>query len=419
MKRILTITAWLLLVSFAFAGGIDNKQNLSTAYIGSLSRNASVVGADIAAFNPAGVAMQEKNGLLLEIDCQYIVKSYEHEYANDTKKQDEPSLLPSFFVTYKKKNWGLFGSFTINAGGGKVDYKDGNIVTYGINYGKFSGNLENDEISANSMYHTYTLGGSYALNDKLSFALGTRLVHAISEVKTSADNKLNSANDIDAEFEKKANGFGYVLGINYMPNEILNFALHYDSKVPLEFETDIKSSTNATGTTLLAGMNVKDGQKTDRDLPGLIGLGAEYKGIEKLNLNVSFTYYLEKYVDWDSYNTSNTSTGKEYNLADEVSNSYDLSFSGRYDINEKLKASLGYMYTYVGLEAKDYDLNAKMSPVLNCHSFSLGLGYDYNEKLSFGLGSLYSSYVEEKDEANNVEYDKTNIIMSFSLAYRM
>ena len=416
MKRILTITAWLLLVSFAFAGGIENKQNLSTTYIGTSSRNASVVGGDIAAYNPAGVVMQEKDGLLLEIDGQYIAKNYEHEFSNNTKKQNVPSLFPTFFATYKKDNWGLFGSFTINGGGGEVNYKDGNIVTYDVvSKYKLKGLiLTNDEISAESMYYTYTLGGSYAFSDKLSFALGGRLVSAVSTVKTLAKGP-TSAYDISAEFEKTAIGYGYVLGVDYKLSDIWNFALHYDSKVNLEFETDVKSSTNDNGKTLLTGLNVIDGQKTDRDLPALIGFGVEYTGFDKWNLNASFTYYLEKYVNWDSYNSKDST---KYNLADKVSNSFDLTVSGIYSLNDQWKASLGYMFTYVGLEAKDFDLNSKMSPVLDCNSFSFGLGYDYNEKLNFGFGTMYSSYVAKKDETLKVEYDKTNILVSLSAAYR-
>jgi len=87
MKKILVTLVSMSLFALALAGGIDNKQNFGTKYIGSTSRNAAVDGADIAAYNPAGVMMGQ-DGLKLSVDGQYILKTYEHAYTNALENKD-------------------------------------------------------------------------------------------------------------------------------------------------------------------------------------------------------------------------------------------------------------------------------------------------------------------------------------------
>ncbi len=95
----------------ALAGGIDNKQNWSARYIATGSRNAATDGPDIAAYNPAGIMFQA-DGIGLGLDVQYIWKNYDQTYtkfpemSSVDRDQDEPSIVPGLFATYKSGNWG-------------------------------------------------------------------------------------------------------------------------------------------------------------------------------------------------------------------------------------------------------------------------------------------------------------------------
>ena len=115
---------------------------------------------------------------------------------------------------------------------------------------------------------------------------------------------------------------GGVVSVDYLPLEDLRLALRYESQVNLDFELEDKS--NAYGTGVLKGMGKNDGDKSRRDLPGLLGFGVNYDLNDKLSFASSFTYYLEKDADWE---------GEEKDVS---SNSHDLAFSAKYNFNQQI-----------------------------------------------------------------------------------
>ena len=260
MKRVLGIALSLLLGGQLFAGGIDNKQNLGSRYMGEPTRNVAIDAADIAAFNPAGVMLGEE-GVKISVDLQYILKTYEHTYTDDfqgkevTEKQDAPSPIPNMFVTYKKDNWGLFGSLTANGGGGTVDYANGNSVTYGLSAnfadtlrkqtGASSYSFDNDEVKAFSAYYTFTTGGSYQVNEQVSVALGARYIYASKSVEASSEITLNGGaysgvlQELELEYAETAHGFGGVVSVDYLPLEDRCGRLALRSRDILQIDTNL------------------------------------------------------------------------------------------------------------------------------------------------------------------------------------
>ncbi len=364
-------TALVLLVGVfsqtALAGGIDNRQNWSARYIATGSRNAATDGVDIAAYNPAGI-MQQQEGIGLGLDVHYIFKNYEHKYTKFpggpvvTREQDEASIIPGLFATYKSGAWGVFGTVTNNGGGGKVKYDSGNTITNEIGAALFlhpnpmiKGTLlSNESIQAESHYITYTLGGAYQFNEMFSMAAGIRYVDATKDVESYADST-SPLGAVYASYDEEADGWGWIASLNFKPREDLLFAARYESRVELEFETNVNDTT-PLGAGVLNSLGKTQGAKYDRDLPAVLGLGISWDAMDRLNLNSSFTYYLEEDADRD---------GEE----DLVDNSYDIAVSATYRFLDNLRASIGYMYTDVGIDAKDYGLTEKMSPVLDAHSF--------------------------------------------------
>lgn len=416
-------TALVLLVGVfsqtALAGGIDNKQNWSAKYIATGSRNAATDGPDIAAYNPAGIMFQE-DGIGLGVDVHYIFKDYEHQYTKFpagpvvTREQDEPSIIPGLFATYKAGPWGVFGSITNNGGGGKVKYESGNSITNEIGASLFlnptpgiSGSLlSNEMIEAESHYITYTVGGSYKINEMFSVAAGIRYMDATKDVDAFA-NTTSPLGAVFGSYEEEADGWGWIASMNFKPREDLLFALRYESRVELEFETTVKKTT-PLGAGVLNSLGKTQGAKHDRDLPAVLGLGASWNAMDKLNLNTSFTYYFEEDADWD---------GQE----DLVDNSWDLAFSATYSFMDNLRGSIGYMYTDVGMDAKDFGLTEKMSPALDAHSFFCGLGYDIRKNITIDLGVMTNFYDEQTAldaMGNPVTYDKQNSAVALGVAFR-
>jgi long-chain fatty acid transport protein len=403
----------------ALAGGIDNKQNWSTQYIATGSRNAALDGVDIAAYNPAGIMFQQ-DGIGLGVDVHYIFKDYEQTYTkfpqmtSVTRDQDEPSIIPGLFATYKTGPWGVFGSITNNGGGGMVKYESGNTITNDIGALLFfdprpgiNGTLlSNEMIKAESHYITYTVGGAYRFNEMFSMAAGFRYVDATKEVEAFADTT-SPLGAVYGSYDEDADGWGWIASLNFQPRKDLLFALRYESRVELEFETTI-NGVSPLGAGVLGALGKTQGAKSDRDLPAVLGLGAAWDVTDRLNLNTSFTYYFEEDADWD---------GQE----DLVSNSWDLAFSATYRFLDNLRGSIGYMYTYVDMDAKDFGLTEKMSPVLDAHSLFCGLGYDFNPMITLNLG-LMTNFYDDKDApdalGNPVNYDKANTALAMGVALR-
>ncbi|MDT8378515.1 MAG: outer membrane protein transport protein [Desulfotignum sp.] len=422
-------TALVLLVGVfsqtALAGGIENKQNWSARYIATGSRNAATDGVDIAAYNPAGVMFQE-DGIGLGLDVHYIWKDYEHQYTKFpggptvTRDQDEPSIIPGLFATYKSGAWGAFGSITNNCGGGSVKYESGNTITNEIGASLFLSPtpnpfqtlISNEMIEADSYYISYTVGGAYRFNEMFSVAAGIRYVDATKEVKAFADTT-SPLGAVYGDYEEDADGWGWVASANFKPRKDLLFAVRYESRVELEFETTVNETT-PLGAGVLNSLGKTQGAKSDRDLPAVLGLGISWDAMDRLNLNTSFTYYLEEDADWD---------GEE----DLVDNSWDLAFSATYRFLDNLRGSIGYMYTDVGMDAKDFGLTEQMSPALDAHSFFCGLGYDFSERITFDLG-LMTNFYDDQTAPDNiptiagggqpVTYDKQNTAVAMGVAFR-
>ena len=453
-KTIIQILTVLFIIGclfqFVFAGGIDNLQNFSAKYMATGSRNAATDGADIAAYNPAGIIWQ-KDGLTMEGDIQYLFNDFTHEY-NDIKSserversQDEPSIIPSFFTTYKSGKWGAFGSFTVNGGGGEVSYDKGNFITniiqgkliqgvgemvpvmvnaevtagvvqamglpVGTTYDQLPAPaqaqidalvtqnlptalataipmayLTNEKIEAESKYLTLTAGGAYQFNDQISGAAGIRVIQAKKSMEAFADT--GGMGELIGGYDQEADGFGFVASVNFAPSKDLLFALRYESEVNLEFDTEYKNNTNALGREIMIGFGREDNGKYDRDLPGVIGLGASWNANDKLNLNASLTYYLQEDASWYGYDTVNQ---VPYKYEDTVDNGIDLGISATYALKNNFRISGGYIYTDKGVNAGNFDLDSMMSPQLNCHTVLLGFGYDFNEKstIEFGVANLF------------------------------
>jgi long-chain fatty acid transport protein len=104
-----------------------------------------------------------------------------------------------------------------------------------------------------------------------------------------------------------------------------------------------------------------------------------------------------------------------------VDNSYDIAISATYSFMDNLRGSIGYMFTDVGIDAKDFTLVEQMSPALDAHSFFLGLGYDFSERITFDLGLMTNFYDEDTalDRMNRpVTYEKQNNAVAMGVAFK-
>jgi long-chain fatty acid transport protein len=385
-------------VSPLFAGGIENKHNWSAEYVRTLNRNAATDSADAVVYNPAGV-MKMEDGLYLKLDGQYVLKEYSNTFAGIEYESDEPDFVPSLFTLYKKDKWAAYGAVTVVVAGGQVDFKEGNMTSFSIAQSVIAGDprfdtLLNHYLKGESYFIGYTLGGAYAINDMVSVSLGARYVDASREFRGYAtlgsNNPIVPDTTLHVDYEETGHGWGGIIGVNIAPTEELNIGLRYETKTSIDLRTDEK--TDDIGI-------ITNGFKRNRDMPGLVGLGVSYKFSPKIKVDANFTWYLNNDVDWDD----NPAT-----LGDETQkdNGYDLGIAFEYTFNPQWKASVGYMYTWVGIEPEDMQIE---TPELDGGTIAGGIAYKATPNLEFNFGILRVFY-NEKTTDSGIKFEKDPVV---------
>jgi long-chain fatty acid transport protein len=426
MRKVLVVltTAMMVLLGAgsAMAGGIINKQNQSADYMRTLNRNAATDYADIASYNPAGI-MQMEDGLYGKLDVMYFDKDYSNDVPGFGElDQNEPSIIPGLFTIYKQEKWAGFFAFTIPAGGGNLDYKDGNARTVALARGvaemansRFPAGTPPSflysqidpgeiEVKKSSVYG-FTLGTSFAFNDEWSIALGARYSTGVREFEgqatISAETTVPGTNDPlnpKLHLEEDADGWAGILGVNYSPTDRFNTALTFISNTKLDYEMDVKEDSLG----IAPALGFADGSKRRIDIPGLLGWGASYKVLPDLKLDVNYTYYLEKDADIDTY----TNEG----------NSWDLGFSAEYTFSPAWKASLGYLRTDVNVSDNE-QIEEPEEPKLDANTVAAGLVWSPGQAWDLTLGGAYVMYDEVEDD-QGIEYDKTVWNVAIGLQYK-
>ena len=363
-----------LAASPLYAGGIINKQNQSADYMRTLNRSAATDYPDIAVYNPAGI-MKMENGAYGKIDAMYFSKDYSNTIPNDAfppfnqpfgkLNSDKPSIIPGAFALYKHDRWAGFFAFTVPAGGGELDYKDGDARTVQLAQGIAlqANSLLAPAIGAGLLPPTaaytqidamnlevkqstvlgFTLGGSFALNDMWSFAAGLRYATGTREFDGGATISaittipgVNAPLSPSLRLEEDASGWAGILGVNFA-YENFNGAITFISNTKMDYKMDVRRDTILpNGQSLATTIGFADGSRRRIDIPGQIGFGASYKFLPQLKVDVGYVLYLESSASIDTY----TDEG----------NSWDLGMTAEIVFSPKWKASLGYLYTDIKVD---------------------------------------------------------------------
>jgi long-chain fatty acid transport protein len=413
-------------VSPLTAGGIVNKSNLSADYFRSLTRNASTDAADIVAYNPAGV-MKLENGLYTKLDLLYIDKEYTNSVENvyglgeeGTYTTDVPSTVPGFFTVYKKDKWAGFFALTVPGGGGKVEYDDGNGRTVQLaaqliaaGGGAYIG-IDDMYLEADSIQLGYTLGGAFEISRMFSVAGGIRYLDATQSFAGYADLTVNpslppgavSQDKFEVDLERDASGWGYFLGLNITPIDMVNIGITYMSRTQLDFSTS--ASRDDIGVEAALGWD----EDVREDLPGVLGLGVAVRPIDPLLIEIDYTRYLESRAALDDGRFEDSDAG----------DSSDLGMSVTYTINPQWRASLGYMHTDIVGMAKESLMTE--APEVDANTIGLGVVYSPIDRLDITLGYTDVNYDSETTDASSsrapagTELAKDVWAVSLGLQYR-
>ncbi len=406
-KAFISIVLLLILTNFSNAQ-MDNLANMSAKWIRSNVRNAALDGgADMVNYNPAGLAMLD-DGIYLSISNQMLFRHPQHSfnfYGTEMSYEQDgmDPLLPMFYAAYKKNKMAVSSGVYVSGGGATVDYPNGSITTLLIGSSMSPGNqITEQALKASSYYLTVPLNFSYAVSDNFSFSVGGRYIKGINNTEA---NIAFSQVALGVDYKSTASGFGGIIGIDFNPSEKLNIAVHYETKVGLEFEVSDNKGTVAL---------MEDGTKSQRDLPAVLNTGIRYKISDKLSAEADFNYYFQTAADWGDVTLADAQGNPfSIDLSDAAGNCYTANLGFIYSLNGKLELSAGCSYTAFNYDNMElYYTQLGLYEALKYDNLNVGLGAGYNLtdniQIDLGLGRTFWNDKTINSLSAGIPVDVTN-----------
>lgn len=395
----------------AFAGGVENKTNMTPGYARNPSRNVESKRPEAAFYNIAGTVFMD-NGLYLDIGNQFVIKRYANDWdgipsdtpgvmtvhGGETTDTTPVFLYPDVDLVWTH-NWiSVFGNFGVYAGGGHLDYSDGTSATAGAFAGAASEFMKagqmaqakgllsaaNDHsLDVTSITYGGQIGVAFKPLSFMSIAAAFRIVYGTQEMQLKANGfsalgaKSVTGNSNKIKYEADAVGFAPVIGLHFRPLDFLDFAVQFQGWAYLNYEvTDLEGNEYAASL-----FKIKKGKKFRTDLPPALNLGVGYKPIKPLALSLSFNYYFNKAAEQNSVLTETA-----------YDDSWELAVGADYSILKNLGVSLGVAYSHQG---STDGVNSSFNPVLD--SVTIGCGVEYNpiSRLTLTLSGMFVPYIEK------------------------
>lgn len=383
------------MLPFSAKAQLENLSNMSAKWIRANARNAALDGVDIVNYNPAGVA-KLSDGIHLSINNQSLFRKPQHSFNAGMGKQSfeqdgiDP-FLPGLYGAFKHEKWAVSSGIYVTGGGGTADYPKGSVNTYLMGFtnlyafnqahGTTFNSIESS-LKASSFCLAIPLNFSYSISERLSVSLGGRYLLGNNQTKASlALPDLNYSANVD--YKKKATGLGAIIGVNYAVNDHINLAVHYESKVKMEYEAKDNKGSMALEA---------DGTKSHRDMPAVLYTGASVKLTDKLRTAVDFNYYFQKGADWGTFAST---TDK---VADAAGNCYHVALGAYYQLMPKLEVSAGFKYIHFDFTNQElYYTNMGVYETVKYDNYNLGVGAGYRltENIQIDLAYGYTMWPDK------------------------
>lgn len=399
MKKEILIGIFALSICVEGAS-IDYLSNNSASFFQNPAQTANI-SVEGVFYNPAGTVHLEE-GNYVNGNLQFTSINETMEFNSKKYGANTNAIAPSINYLHNNGNISYFGNISVIGGGAALEYKDGvpgmELAVEGFRNIPKIGQLLNPKITENKFKgenrYLQIMGGSaYKVNEKLSVSGGIKLVNAERKLNGISKFEYNTkigekvgiiGNKLSINSTRKANGIGGIIGLNYKVDDTLNFALKYETPVKLKFKA--KGDEKGIGIASLTSFypNYRNGNVSNRDLPGVLSLGASKK-IDKLTLSTGYIHYFNKSANID---------GIDYK------DGYELNLGSDYKINDKFTWHLGFNYANTGAGRETFN---DTEYAINSKIYTTGLTYKHNEnhEFKFGLGHIVF------DEKQGLKEEKT------------
>ncbi len=379
----------------------DNLSNLSAEWVRTPARNAATDANDIVVYNPAGL-VRLNNGFHINVGNQSLFRKPTHTFdfglggGEKTYTQDGNDLfLPNLYMTYKKDKFALFSGIFMAGGGATANYPTGSITTELIGLQVLTaaqgayGAYENQSLKASSFYLTTTLGGSYAVNDMISFAIAGRFIDATNKTQAGLTMTQSPVMFPDSRYELKttetASGFGGVFSMMVQASPRTRFTARYESAVKMDFQTKTKKDDLGITT---------DGSKSRRDLPSVIAFGAAFAATPTVMVYGDFNYYAQSSANWGT----STMATNEKNYASLAGNAMGVNIASTFQAGKNFLFSVGGGYTDFQYSDRDgYFTKAGAFETAPGDNYNVNTGFSFiaSKNITLTVGYMHTFYQDQ------------------------
>lgn len=385
MRKLLSLTLLALAGSTAFAGGyrvsIQGQKQLAMGHTGV----AVVNSAEVAFFNPAGMAYLDKkfnlsvggNGLFANTKFQ----NSQYGWEADTKNVGTPF---SIYATYKLNNWFTAGLAVYTPYGSSVEWDKDWQGAHLVNNIELAAIFVQPSISVRVGDH-FSVGGGFI------YASGS-----VNFNRNLSTNPLLSDNGQPADVTLDAKGisaYGYNVGFMFNPTDKLRLGMNYRSEMIMEARDGDATFNDvpvfAQGTFSNTTFNA------DLPLPAELTVGLSYKVTDKFL--VAFDYNRTK---WSAYDALVVDFANSVPTSTNLRNYKDAStyrVGMQYVANSKFTFRAGWYFDESPVQDGYF---APETPRNDSMGYTGGLTYQLNSKLGIDFSFLYLHF----DEIDN-SYD--------------
>ena len=398
MRKLLSLTLLALAGSTAFAGGyrvsIQGQKQLAMGHTGV----AVVNSAEVAFFNPAGMAYLDKkfnlsvgaNGLFANTKFQ----NSQYGWEADTKNFGTPF---SVYATYKLNDWFTAGLAVYTPYGSAVEWGQDWEGSHLVNNIDLQAIFVQPSISVRVGEH-FSVGGGPI------FATGS--VNFNRNVDRTTTNLGGERTDLTIE-SKGITAWGYTAGFMFNPTDKLRIGMNYRSEIIMEARDGDATFNDYPefGTAPTTKFNA------DLPLPAELTVGLSYKFTDKFLMAFDYNRAMwSVYKNLDVDFTNNTPTLQDSHNPRNYKNSSTYRVGMQYAANDKFTFRAGWYFDESPVQDGYF---APETPRNDSMGYTGGLTYQFNSKLGVDLSFLYLHF----DEVDN-SYDHVSDGSSFRGTYK-
>ena len=382
MRKLLSLTLVALAGSSMFAGGyrvaIQGQKQLAMGHTGV----AVVNSAEVAFFNPAGMAyLDKKFNVSIGANGLFAKSKFQNSQYNWEASTENFGTPFSVYATYRLTDWLTAGLAVYTPYGSAVEWDKGWEGSHLVNNIDLKAIFVQPTISVRMGEHVSIGGGPIYATGSVEFNRNLQYQGGVLQ---------NSNVTLDA---KGISAWGYNLGMMVNPCETVRLGINYRSEIIMEARGGDATYSDVPD---YAQALLQDTQfDADLPLPAELTTGLSVQLTDKWL--VAFDY---NYTMWNTYksldiafaNGSSSSNPRNYK------NSSTYRVGTQYKANEKFTFRAGYYFDESPVQDGYF---APETPRNDSNAFTGGLTYQLSDKLGIDASFLYIHFDEIDNSYNH------------------